>query len=144
MNASYSPQYGLKFPRQRSDLRGIGWLANVDHAPEALAVVVDRKYVGLVGVHVHGDPASRFRQKNARNTRFQFRVAVIGRYDEGNQGRAAQGTCAGNGDAWVRRCGCRGRGPVRRVAWTRRGCLADNGKAEGFGPYKYLGYPSVL
>ena len=49
-----------------------------------LAVVVDGKDVGLVGVDGHGDPTSRFGKKNARNARFQLHVAVIGRHDHGN------------------------------------------------------------
>ena len=66
-----------------------------------LAVVVDGKYVRLLGVNSHGDPGSWFGQKNARNACFQFHVAVIGGYDEGNQGRATEGTCAGNDDTPV-------------------------------------------
>ena len=66
-----------------------------------LAVVVDGKYVRLIGVDGHVDPGSWFGQKNARNARFQFRIAVIGRYDEGHQGRATEGAGSGNDETSV-------------------------------------------
>ena len=61
-----------------------GVVSRTSYLSDSLAVVVDGKDVGLVGVDGHDDPTSRFGKKNARNARFQLHVAVIGRHDHGN------------------------------------------------------------